>query len=188
MELKEALYTRRAVRSFRRTPVDPGLIAQVIDAATYAPTAMNAQPWVFAVMDDADMIADLSGRTKAHLLANLDGMPALETYRGTFADPKFDIFYGAPAVVIICAKPNLSPTAETDCAMAAQNLMLAARGLGLGTCWIGFAAIYLVGAAAKQELGIPADYTVVAPIALGFPEGAFSKAEKNPPEILRIRR
>ncbi len=155
MDLKEAIYTRRSVRAYEPRPVDRDLIRQLIDAAVQAPCAMGFQPWEFAVIQDPVVLADLNARTKAYLLASLDRMPPLARYKDTFADPAYNIFYGASSLVVICAKPNLSPTAEIDCTLAAENLMLAARGLGLGTCWMGFTGMYLGTPEGKSRFGFP---------------------------------
>ncbi|MGZ7066624.1 MAG: nitroreductase, partial [Candidatus Aminicenantales bacterium] len=143
MELKEAIYTRRSIRAYLPKPIDRTLVQQLIDAAVQAPCAMNIQPWTFAVIQDPAILADLSSRTKTHLLGLMDQMPPLAEYREALMDPKYSVFYGAPVLVLICSKPNSGPAAETDCALAAENLMLAARGLGLGTCWMGFVGMYL---------------------------------------------
>ena len=71
-----------------------------------------------------------------------------------------------------------------DCCLAAQTLMLAAYGQGLGTCWIGLASMLLSSAEAKAELGVSAEYALVAPIILGYPDGAMPAPAKNPPEIV----
>jgi nitroreductase len=71
-----------------------------------------------------------------------------------------------------------------DCWLAAENLMLMACGLGLGTCPIGFAVPILNTPEVKRELGIPAEYEVVAPIAVGFPRGFTPPVSRRPPEII----
>lgn len=184
MDIKEAIYTRRSMRAYQNKPVDRALIEQCIDAAVQAPSAMNGQPWAFAVIEEPAMMNEISDRTKVHLLSLMDKMPAFERYREALSSPEFNVFYGAPALVIVLSKRDTSPIATVDCALAAQNLMLTARSLGLGTCWIGFAGIYLSSPEGRQHLGIGAEYDVQAPIIIGYPEAEFSRMERNPTEVL----
>ena len=97
-------------------------------------------------------------------------------------DPNFDIFYHAPVLVVISTVADI-PWAVEDCALAAENLMLAARGAGLGTCWIGFAQGYLNTPAGKQALDLPAACVPVAPIIVGHPKAAPRPVARNAPRI-----
>jgi len=97
-------------------------------------------------------------------------------------DPNFDIFYRAPALIIISTVSEI-PWAIEDCALAAENLMLAARGIGLGTCWIGFAQAWLGTPEGKAAVKLPASYVPVAPIIVGHPRSAPPPVPRKAPEI-----
>jgi len=183
MELMQAITTRRSVRKYLATPVGRETLEALIQAAIQAPSAMNTQPWAFGVIEDSETLRAYSARTKALLLSKAAEMPWLERYREMFESPGYDVFYGAPALVLICAKPG-SVHGDGDCAMAALNLMLAARGKGLGTCWIGFFAFLLNQPEEKAALGIPADYQIVAPVIVGHPDGEMPAPGREAPEML----
>jgi nitroreductase len=184
MDLIEAINSRRSVRKYTDAPVSKEAVEKLIDAAVHAPTAMNTQPWTFGVIQGSEKMLELSSKAKKYLLGILHMFPMMEGYRETLENPEFDIFYGAPTLVVIYARPQKSPAPQIDCAMAAENLMLAARGMGLATCWIGFAGFYLNNPDAKRELGVPADYDAVAPIIVGYPDGDAPPPEKKATEIV----
>ncbi len=100
-----------------------------------------------------------------------------------FTRPDFDIFHGAAALIIICARP-LSPFVSADCWLAAENLMLAASGAGLGSCAIGSAVAALNIRKVKAELGIPEEYAAIAPIIVGVPAGEAAPTQRKVPTIL----
>ncbi|WP_246738119.1 nitroreductase family protein [Bradyrhizobium sp. CCBAU 051011] len=83
-------------------------------------------------------------------------------------DPKFDIFYGAPGLVVISAAAG--PWALADFSFAAENLMLAAHAAGLGTCWIGFAQGWLGTCEGKPALKLPETDIPLTPIIVGHPK------------------
>jgi nitroreductase len=106
--------------------------------------------------------------------------------RSMLTDPSFDVFYGAPTVIVVCAAPAEWPANE-DCCLAAQNLMLAAHGFGLGTCPIGLARGAIDEPATKRELGIPDDHSVVLPIAVGVPRERVAPTPRRAPILLAWR-
>lgn len=182
MELDQAIAGRRSVRDYTRDPVAQGAVEQLIAAAVQAPSAMNEQPWTFTVVRDPALLDRLSQATKQHLLATVIAGPHADHLRAMLGDPGFQIFYHAPVLVLISAAID-GPWAREDCALAAENLMLAAHGAGLGTCWIGFAQAYLDTPAGKQLLGLPADCLPVAPIIVGHPKSQPPPVPRKSPPV-----
>lgn len=152
-------------------------------AATLAPSAMNTQPWAFGVIEGVARLRALSDRVKADLLGRMEPTSSLQRYRDRLDNPTFSVFYDAPLLVVIYARP-VSYDGRGACAMAAHSLMLAAADEGLGTCWIGFAEPLFDSPAMKAELGVPASYRVVAPVIVGHPAAASTQPFHNEPEIV----
>lgn len=183
MDLMETIYHRRSVRNFAIKPIEKTTIETLLEAAVQAPSAMNSQPWAFAVIQDQQWLKKCSDQAKSFLLSHLEHFPPLRKYEAALGNPSFQIFYNAPALVVIYAKPE-SPHTVEDSSLAAQNLMLAAHSLGLGTCWIGFATPLLNLPEWKQELGAPPEYAAIAPIIIGYPQTVLPQLEKKSPDII----
>lgn len=180
MELIEVMKTRRAVREYTDARVDRRTVERPLGAAVLAPSAMNLQPWAFAILLDQERINNYARRAKDWLLSNVSQVA--ESACHILDDPNFVLFYHAPALVIVLAKSSDAQAAE-DCCLAAENFMQAARDEGLGTCWIGFARPWLNLASTKHDLGLPADHYVVAPIVLGYPKAWPESHGRNPAAI-----
>jgi len=182
MDLKEAIYTRRATRAFTAEAVDDGSLRELIDAAIQAPSAVNQQPWAFFVVREKALLTQISAKAKAYMLASTPSGLLSHHFETIFSDAQFDIFYAAPTLIVI-SSARANPWATENCALAAENLMLAARGKGLGSCWIGFAQGWLRTAEGKAMLGIPDGYLPVAPIIVGHPKLSPPAVARKAPEI-----
>ncbi|HVT34881.1 MAG TPA: nitroreductase [Nevskiaceae bacterium] len=166
MNLMDAIFRRRATRAYRHFPVGDEVIHALLRAAVMAPSAMNLQPWSFVLVKGTERLRHVSGQARAYMLTNRDAaLPA--SLKATLEDPAFDLFYGAPALLVVCATSPAQQAAE-DCAMAAQNLMLAACEHQLASCCIGLARGWLDSAAGRSALGLPAEWIPIVPIALGY--------------------
>lgn len=187
MDLKEAIYTRRAVRAFTAEPVDEQTLRGLIDAAIQAPSAVNEQPWTFCVVRDKTMLADISRRAKAHMLATTSTGLLSHHFETILNDARFNIFYEAPALIVICSRADNAWAVE-NCALAAENMMLAARAAGLGTCWIGFAQGWLRSSEGKALLRLPEGWLPVAPIIVGHPKSLPAPVPRKEPEIHWVAR
>jgi len=181
----ETILARRSVRSFKKNRLDKATISSLLEAAVHAPTAIHLEPWAFVIIQDKKILHNLSKIAKPIFLADIHQHRTEFSIKelDVFNSPDFNIFYDADAVIAICGK-TASPLFTADCWLAAENLMLAACAMGLGSCVIGSAlpAFNLPGI--RAELRIPDEYTVVAPIALGYPENEAPPSLRKPPVII----
>ncbi|RKY01307.1 nitroreductase family protein [Candidatus Poribacteria bacterium] len=163
MDAIEALKTRRSVRSFKPDPVPREVIEEIIDCARLAPSAMNLQPWEFVVVTDESMrkrIADLTDYGK--------------------------FIAQAPVCIAVFCK-DVKYYLEDGCA-ATENILIAARARGLGSCWVaGDKKFYAESVA--ELLGVPKGYKLVSLIALGYPDREPGMPSKRPlSEVLHWER
>lgn len=182
MEVLQAIYERRATRDFSAAVVTRGVVHDLLRAAVQAPSALNLQPWVFAVFHGRERLAQYSERAKAHLLLFTDPSYGLDPRIDQYLTPGLNIFHGADTLILICARPGRFFPVE-DCFLAGQNLLLAAHAVGLGSCPVGFARPWFDLPETKTELGIPLHYTAVLPIMVGYPAKTPPPVAKDAPEV-----
>ncbi len=186
-EVLKVIYQRRSVRNFCPDAVPDDAIKEIIRAGTFAPSAMNAQPWRFVVIRNREMIKRLSDKAKELWVEQSKNMQSLELQRlaDMVSRPNYNLFYNAPLLIMIFADTSgFMP--QVDCSLAAQNMMLVAKSLGLGSCYIGLAQPLERVASMMKELGVSEKYRLVASLIFGFPAGGELKApERNRDVILR---
>jgi nitroreductase len=148
-EVIKTIYERRAVRKFKDDSVSRDLIEQLIDAGRMAPSAINEQVWKFYVITDKE---DIKLFSKEIIKVGLKTIPKMGIKKIVktvvsnithlaagidFMSAKDPVFHGAPVVIFITA-PKENEWAALDIGMCTQNMMLAAKSLGLDTCPVGF--------------------------------------------------
>jgi nitroreductase len=171
MDTFDAIAGRRSIRRFSRRPIPREQIERLLVAATQAPSGKNLQPWRFAVLRGApktEMVDTLLGAVRGIRDAGMDVGSAPWSAR---------IMHEAPAVVVVLARPVPEEMKRFEEGMvrvnlqsigaAIQNLCLAATATGLGSLWI---ADVLYGGPAIETLLAEPGETLVAAVALGFPE------------------
>ena len=151
----QALRTRRSCRNYKPEQITDEELQAVLEAGTWAPTAMGCQdPWIVAVQNPA-------------LLAKISRMNR-EVW-GRDIDP----FYGAPTYVLVFASdPEKWKNGVQDASLVLGNMMLAAHAIGLGSCWINREREMFAtpeGRALMAELGLPEGLIGVGALALGYP-------------------
>jgi nitroreductase len=185
MSIFETILARRSVRKYKTREVGRDAVRILLEAAVRAPTATHQEPWGFVVIQDKKLLQNLSNRAKPLFVDEIHQKNL--QYKGhkmdIFKQPDFNIFYDAGTVILICGKTN-APFFSADCWLAAENLILAATAMGLGTCIIGSALPALNIPEIKAQLGIPADFSVVGPITLGYPDDAITPVLRKNPIVL----
>jgi nitroreductase len=160
MNVFEAVQTRRSIRKYQDRAVEQEKLAKILEAARLSPSACNKQPWHFIVVSEK--------------VARQSLLPA---YRNEW-------FVNAPVIIAACVSPDEAWVRwdgeafwHMDSAIAVQDMILVARELGLGTCWVGAFDEKKV----KEALGIPADIKVVALFPLGYPAEAKGVVTERKP-------
>ena len=184
MDFATAIYSRRAIREYTREPVPETVLRELIDQAIQAPSAVNEQPWIFSVVRDKALLARISEASKAYALAKPpEGLTPEHLHERL--NPEFDIFYGAPVLIVI-SSAHPGRWAVENCALAAENLMLAACAGGLGSCWIGFAQDWLGTPQGKSTILVPESALPVAPVIVGYPELKAALVARREPHIIWV--
>ena len=183
-----AIHERRSIRSYTSEPVPHETVERLLDAAVWAPSAMNTQPWSFVVVQDPELLDRFETEAAEPYRreppeGELATLPPdqLAGLRDLINTPGFGIFHGAPAVIVIYSSSELG---IPDCYLAAQNLMLAATTLGLGSCPIGLARPFFDEATVKAELGVPVTSCCALPVVVGTPQFAVAPTPRDAPDVL----
>jgi len=207
MGLFEAMYSARAIRRFKPDPVSNEAIGKVLDAAIRAPSGSNEQGWEFIVVKDAAQrkkIGDVYRKGGGILMAMYSGRvkpPHMseETYTKLMASATYliDHMGDAPVLLVACLKQtppsgpppqfpadalaglkNMPRSAGSSIYPAVQNIILACRGLGLGTVLTTIHMFY--EDEVKQILGLPPEVHTYALMPIGYPAGKFGPIKRRP--------
>jgi len=181
----ENIYLRRSVRAYKPNDVPDDIIRELIKAGTYAPYSpypTRDQPRRFVVIKNREMIDRLSERAKKLWLdAGTSSGPESklpENLMKALKMPEFNIFYKAPVLILMFAMPDTHTSHEYDCAASAENMLIAARSLGIGSCWIGFGMPLGSDQNTLAELDVPEGYRLMVPLIFGYP---VKDSETPPP-------
>lgn len=167
-EVIATIKERRSIRQYDIKQISTNDLDAILEAALFAPTAMNQQKWHFSVVQSKAVVKRMVQITRQNKL-NSDVAMLVKAAE----NPDYHTYYGAPTVVIVSGEKG-ARFAAFDCAAAAQNIVLAAQSLGIGSCILtsaGFLFASSEGEAMKKELGIPKDYEHICSVALGYNGG-----------------
>ncbi len=158
----EVLMTRRSIRSYTDEPVGDDDLEEILRTAMAAPSAGNQQPWHFVVIRDRAVMEEIM---KVH--------------------PYSSMLSEAPVCIAVVADTSLEKHRGywvQDCAAATQNILLAARALGLGTCWLGVHPRKDRVEGVAQILNLPEDAICLSLVALGHPAEEKGRADRYNPD------
>ncbi len=171
MDLYEAIQGRRSCRTFSSEPVDDETLDRILDAAVWAPSPMNAQPWEFIVVKDPAV------KERMHEEADRCRTWAREQSGWSWLDKyRLDFLTSAPVLVVVLGNPGKTGVDQFQagggtayqhaCAAAIQNMLLAAHAEGLGSLW--FTLYDKINLSALLEIG--PERVPLAVICLGRPD------------------
>lgn len=170
----KTIMERRSIRKYKPQPVEREKMQTIVECGVNAPNAMNRQPWEIRVVDNSDFI---NGVTE---LYKKEQPKAAE-------DPNFkNMFRNAPTVVFV-GRDVQSGSAEFDCGLLSENMMLAAQSMGIGSCCLGSPAAFMRSPAAAEylkKLGFSEGYELLYCIAFGYPDEAPAA---KPRDLTRIK-
>lgn len=189
----ETIFHRRSIRRFDERQIEEAALQQILQAGLYAPSAGGWQGVLFAVCQDKDVNARLGKIKRANSSPRMaTGNSYVSREQPSIADdPRLtNAFYDAPTVITLFAPKDFLFSVD-DCAVAAENMMLAADALGIGSCYIGqgwpaFADPY--GQAVLRQWEIPVTHYAVAQLLLGYPRPGDKHPTPKPRKEGRIIR
>ena len=167
----ETIRNRRSIRKYLPEQISRNELDAILDAAIWAPSGHNDQPWRFLVIQDAATLDAINEETKK----NMKESP-VEWVREMGNNEKFHVFYHAPTVIVVSGEQDANSILKpiVDCSAAIQNMLLAATSLGVGSCWIGLTAFFFANREKVRELGIPEGCVPYYSVTLGYPDPAFT--------------
>ncbi len=149
MDAMEAILTRRSIRRFTGKKLSSDTIHRLLEAAMSAPSSQNEQPWHFVVIRDRK---------------TLDRIPTFHPYSTMIKE--------AQLAVVVCADTMIQENDQIwiqDCSAATENLLIAARALGLGSVWLGVYPLEPRVAGLRELIKLPDFVMPLCIIALGYP-------------------
>ncbi|NPA90384.1 MAG: nitroreductase family protein [Chloroflexi bacterium] len=176
----QVIRERRSVRRYRSEPVPRDLVERVLEAARWAPSAHNRQPWRFAVLPRGPLREELVQRMGEQWARDLRADGWEEADIAARVSRSQTRLLDAPVLILVALSREDMDTypdprrqeaeyimAVQSTAMAGQNLLLAAHALGLGACWV--CAPLFVPELVRDILQLPEDWIAQGFITLGYP-------------------
>lgn len=185
MDTYDAIITRRSTRSYKPDAVEQEKLEKVIEAGRFAPSGGNNQTNHFLVVRDKavlEKLATLAENAFAKMEVTAETYSSLKTSILLSKKGGYVFHYNAPVLIIVANQKDYGNNIA-DCAVAIENMMIAANELDLGSCWIN--QIHWLTEDEKilsylRELGLKENERVYASMALGYAKSADGKPNRQP--------
>ena len=178
--LLKLMRERRSLRRYEARAVSADCIEKVLEAASWAPSAHNRQPWRFVVLDAPATKQRLAREMGARLRSDLEVDGLADELIEADVGRSYERIASAPALILLCMSlgdmdvyrddrrnAHEASMAQQSAAMAGQNILLMAPSLGLGACWM--CAPLFCQDLVKSVLDLPSDWQPQGLITLGYP-------------------
>lgn len=198
-DVLETIKSRRSIRKYRSEQIKQEELDIILEAGIYAPSGHNDQPWHFTVIQNKKLIDQMDIETKKNM-----AKAPVDWVENMGKNEKYVLFHNAPTVIVVSGRKD-AITPLIDSSAAVQNMLLAAKSLNIGSCWIGLAKFFFQNPENAEKLdlasffqtiiedmyipenaskvNIPEGYEPYFAVTLGYPESAKDipapKRERN---------
>jgi nitroreductase len=182
-EVLKVIKRRRSTRAFKPEQIKQEELDRILEAAIYAPSGHNTQPWHFTVIQNRGTLDHINEMSKQVMR----GME-VDWIKKAGMNAEYDITYKAPTLIIVSGRKD-AISWKTDCDAAIENMLLAAESLGVGAVWMGFATFGLRNPDEAAKIGIPEGYEPHYGVAMGYrlSETASPAPKRNTDVVNYIR-
>lgn len=183
-ETMNTILNRRSIRGYKEDQLKEEELQTIIEAGKFAPSAINEQCWHFTIIQNKELLHKINKACKEIMIKSGNKMFAERA-----KDENFSVLYNAPTFIIISGDEK-AVAPQVDCALAMENMFLAAEAMNIGSCWI-HAVINLLGTdegkALKEELQIPEGFAPYCSAAFGYKAADGSAAPRKEGTVTIIR-
>ena len=162
----DVIKSRRSVRAYKEEQIKDEELEMILEGGLWAPSGTNDQSWHFTVIQNKELLDDISEKCKSVLKKSEN-----EDISKLGGNEKLHIFYNAPTVILVSANQQ-AVTPMEDSSGAVENMLLVAESLSIGSCWVGIASPLFddseLGPTYREKCGIPENYKVMHAIPVGY--------------------
>ncbi len=188
----EAIKNRRSTRQFTNEQITEEQMDTILESAIWAPSGSNSQSWLFTAIQNKEVLMKLNDFVREGLQTwtpKDDYISKMTAIRQQAQKEDYNFYYHAPTLIIASNRPNYN-NAMADCALALENIFLAAESMELGSCYINqlrWLNDYEPLRDYLAELGVPREHVICSAAAVGHKARSSNAPERKPGTVKIIR-